>query len=238
MLVMNRPRLSTCSIGSPPCFQSATRTLPASMPVSTPTNGMGSVSANAARTCLRLFARFHRRRGGDIFRALLRRAAFMDGRQAEIAGQTAGGGPGVHPGQFKRNHRQRKIFGPGDETALLRVKKSGGDTAFVKVREQRGLVRRPFVRIAPAAGDEPRDRPAGHVARGLNEHLQFIAIGKAPHDLADVIAGQGLKGRVRFGFGKCFHKIAFVQCDIDVASSRATNSGAGIGRPNADLVLQ
>ena len=53
MFVMKRPRFSTCRIGSWPSFHSATRTLPASMPVSTPTKGMGSVSANAARTCLR-----------------------------------------------------------------------------------------------------------------------------------------------------------------------------------------
>ena len=31
MLVMKRPRLSTCSIGSLPSFHSATRTLPASI---------------------------------------------------------------------------------------------------------------------------------------------------------------------------------------------------------------
>ena len=37
MLVMKRPRFSTCSMGSSPSFHSATRTLPPSMPVSTPT---------------------------------------------------------------------------------------------------------------------------------------------------------------------------------------------------------
>ena len=37
MLVMKRPRLSTWSMGSSPCFHSAMRTLPLSMPVSTPT---------------------------------------------------------------------------------------------------------------------------------------------------------------------------------------------------------
>jgi hypothetical protein len=31
------------------------------------------------------------------------------------------------------------------------------------------------------------------------------------------------------------HKIAFVQCDMDIATSRATNSGVGIGGPDADL---
>ena len=160
-----------------------------------------------------VFARLQRRGGGDVFRALLRRAALVNRRQAEIARQTAGGRAGVHPRQFKRDQRQREIFRPGDEPALFRIEKRGGDAALVEVREQRGLVRRPFVRIAPAVGDEPGDRPARHAARGLHEHLQFVAVGEAPHDLADVVAGQGLKGRVRFGFGKCFHKIAFVQCD-------------------------
>ena len=53
MFVMNRPRFSTWSTGSWPSFHSATRTLPESMPVSTPTYGMGSVSAKAARQGLR-----------------------------------------------------------------------------------------------------------------------------------------------------------------------------------------
>ncbi len=49
MLVMKRPRFSTCSSGSCPSFHSSTRTLPESMPVSTPTYGIGSVRAKAAR---------------------------------------------------------------------------------------------------------------------------------------------------------------------------------------------
>ena len=36
MFVMNRPRLSTCRIGSSPSRHSATRTFPLSSPVSTP----------------------------------------------------------------------------------------------------------------------------------------------------------------------------------------------------------
>ena len=51
--VMKRPRLSTCSHGSSPSFHSATRTLPLNIPVSTPTYGIGSVSANAPRHGLR-----------------------------------------------------------------------------------------------------------------------------------------------------------------------------------------
>ena len=140
---------------------------------------------------LAVFARFHRRGAGDVFGALLRRAALMNGREAEIAGEAARGGAGVHPGQFERNQRQRQVFRAGDETALFRVEKRGGDAALVEMREQAGLFRRPLVRIAPAAGDEPGDRPARHAARRLHEHVQFVTIGEAPHDLADIVAGQG-----------------------------------------------
>ena len=143
-----------------------------------------------------VFARLQRRGRGDVFGALLRGAEFMNGREAEIARQTARGRAGVHPGQLKRDQRQHQIFGPATKSALLRVKERGRDAALVKVREQCGLVRRPFVRIAAALGDQPRDRPARDVARRLDEHVQLIAVGKAPHDLADIIAGQGLEGSV------------------------------------------
>jgi len=49
MLVMKRPRLSTCRIGSWPSCHSATRSFPLRRPVSTPTNGRGSVSTKAPR---------------------------------------------------------------------------------------------------------------------------------------------------------------------------------------------
>ena len=50
MFVMNRPRLSTCRMGSFPSSHSATLMRPATTPVSTPTKGRGSVSANAPRS--------------------------------------------------------------------------------------------------------------------------------------------------------------------------------------------
>ena len=42
-------------------------------------------------------------------------------------------------------------------------------------------------------GDQPRHRPARHGAHRLDQHLQIEAIGKAPQDLADVVARQGAK---------------------------------------------
>jgi hypothetical protein len=139
----------------------------------------------------------------------------MNGSKAEMAGQTAGGGPRIHPSQLKCDQRERQILRPGNKSTLVRVKESRGDATFVKVREQSSLVWRPLVRIASAARDEPGNRSTRDVACGLDKHVQFIAVGETPHDLSDVIAGQSLKRCVRFGFGKCFHNIAFVQCDID-----------------------
>ena len=88
---------------------------------------------------LAVFARLERRGGGDVFGALLRRAALVNRRKAEIARQAARGGAGVHPGQFKRDQRQRQVFRPGNEPALFRVEEGGGDAAFVEVLEQARL---------------------------------------------------------------------------------------------------
>ena len=190
MFVMKRPRLSTCSSGSWPSFHSATRTLPASMSGFDADERHRLGERERGADLLAVFAGLQRRGGGDVFCALLRRAALVNGRQAEIARQAAGGRAGIHPGQFKRDQRQRQIFRPGDKPAVFRVQKRGGDAAFVEVREQAVFSRRPFVRIAAAGGDEPGDRPARHATCGLHEHLQFVTVGEAPHQLADVVPGQ------------------------------------------------
>ena len=53
--------------------------------------------------------------------ALLGRAALVDGGQRQASGQAAGGGAGIHPGQFESHQGQRQVLGAGDEAALLRV---------------------------------------------------------------------------------------------------------------------
>ena len=152
---------------------------------------------------------FDRRGGGDIFGALLRRAALVNRGQPEVAGQAARRRPGVHPRQLERDQRQREIFRPGDKPALFRIEKRGGDAAFIEMRQQAAFFRRPLVGIAPAAGDQPRDRTARHAARGLREHLEVISVGEAPHDLADVVAGKGAEHRRSFLFKNCFHNNCF-----------------------------
>ena len=165
------------------------------MPVSTPTKGMGSVSAKAARTCLRFSPGLRRRGEADVMVALLRRAPLVDGRQAEVARQAGGGRAGIHPGELEGDQRQRQVLRPLDKAAVLRVEECGGDAALVEGRQEAGLFRRPFVGIAPALGDQPGDRPARHGSGGLDEHGEVIAVGEAPHELAQVVPGQGLERR-------------------------------------------
>ena len=73
---------------------------------------------------------------------------------------------------------------------LFRVQERRRDAALVEVRQQTGFVRRPLVRIAPALGDEPGDRPARNAAHALHEHKQIVSLPKAPHDLAEFVGWQ------------------------------------------------
>ena len=105
------------------------------------------------------FTRFQRRGTADIFFTLLRRAAFVNRREAEIACQAARGRAGIHPREFKREQRERQILRPGNVTALLGFQRRSGDAAFIVMLEQAVFFRRPFVRIAPARRHQPRATP-------------------------------------------------------------------------------
>ena len=132
-------------------------------------------------------------RGGErhVTVALLLGAALVDGREGEAAGQAAGGGAGVHPGQFEGHQRQRQVLRPLDEAALGRVHEHPGDAGFVEGLEQRLFVRRPLMGVAGARSHQPGHRSARHGADGLHQHLQVVAVGEAPQNLPDVVAGQG-----------------------------------------------
>jgi hypothetical protein len=136
--------------------------------------------------------------------ALLGGAAFVDGGQAQVAGKAAGGGTGVHPGELEGHQRKGEVLGPFDEAALFQVETGGGDAAFVVNGEERILGVGPFVAVAHPLGDEPGHGAARNAAGGLDQHRKVVAVGEAPEDLADAIAGQSLQGRDR-GIG-ALHK--------------------------------
>ena len=123
--------------------------------------------------------------------ALLGRALFVDGREREVVGQAAGGGPGVDPGQLEGGEREGEILGAVDVAALAGVHVQSSQAGGVEHVQQGLLALVPLVGVAHAVGHHAGHMATGHAARGLDHHLQFIAVGIAPHDLADIISGQG-----------------------------------------------
>ena len=115
----------------------------------------------------------------------------MNGGEGEAAGQAAGGGAGVHPGELECYQGEGEVLGTFDEAALGRVHEHAGDAGFVEGLEERLLVGGPLVGVAGAGGDQAGDRSARHGADGLHQHLEVVTIGEAPQNLADVVAGQG-----------------------------------------------
>jgi predicted LPLAT superfamily acyltransferase len=59
--------------------------------------------------------------------------------------------------------------------------------------------------LRPPLATSLGDRPARDAARALHEHLQIVTVGKAPHDLAQVVGGQGGQRRRAFFFNSGIH---------------------------------
>ena len=81
-------------------------------------DGLGEAEGAAPR--LAVLAGLGGGAAGHVVVALLGGAAFVDGGEREASGQAAGGGAGVHPGEFERDQRQRQVLGTFDEAALRR----------------------------------------------------------------------------------------------------------------------
>ena len=120
----------------------------------------------------------------------------MDGGEGEASGQAAGGGAGVHPGEFEGDQGEREVLGSFDEAALFGIHEDAGDAGFVEGLEQSGFLGGPLMGVAGAVGDQAGDRSAGDGANRLHQHLQVVAVGEAPEDLADMSSRQSAK---RFG---------------------------------------
>lgn len=193
MPVMKRPRFSTCRIGSCPSFHSATRTRPESIPVSTPTKGMGSVRQKAPRHTRRLSPRGRRAGELHVVMTLLVGAALVDGGQGQVAGQGGSGRAPVDPGDLEGSESQGHVLRPLDVPSILGVHEGGGHACLVEGPEHRRLLLRPFVGVALPLRHQPGHGPAGHGARGLHQHLEIGAVREAPQDLPGVIARKGAK---------------------------------------------
>jgi len=110
-----------------------------------------------------------------------------------VAGQAAGGCTAVHPGQLEGHQRQGQVLGPGDEPAVFRVEGGSGDAGVIEGLQEGVLGLGPLVAVALSSGHQSGDRPSGHGPCRLYQHLQVVALGEAPHDLPDIVAGQGVE---------------------------------------------
>ena len=120
MLVMKRPRLSTCSIGSSPVFPIGDLDFAAQHAGLDAHVRDGFGQAKGAAPWFAVFAGLRRSAKAHVVVALFGGAALMDGRKRQESRQAAGGGAGVHPRQFERHQRQRQVLGTFDEAALRR----------------------------------------------------------------------------------------------------------------------
>ena len=113
----------------------------------------------------------------------------MNGRERQASGEAAGGRAGINPREFKGGQRQRKVLRSGDVSALFGIHEDGGDAGLIERLEQDGFLLVPLVSGTRALRDQARNRAAGHFAHRLHQHLQVVAIGEAPKNLADVVVG-------------------------------------------------
>ena len=120
MLVMKRPRFSTRSMGSCAFRPLADPHLAAQHAGFDADVGNGLGEAESAAPGLAIFPGLRRRAERHVMVALLLGAAFVDRREGQAAGQAAGGGARIHPGQFESHQRQRQILRALDEAALRR----------------------------------------------------------------------------------------------------------------------
>ena len=138
-----------------------------------------------------ILAGSRRCRLGHVGNALFGRTAFVNRRQSQVSRQAAGRGAGVDPGQFEGDHRQHQVLGSLDEAAFAGIHESRGDAGLIKGLEELSLAFVPVVGIACPLGHQPGDWSPGDAPGGLHQHLYIVPLGEAPHDLTNVVAGQG-----------------------------------------------
>ena len=118
-------------------------------------------------------------------------AALVNRGEREASGETAGCGSGVNPCEFEGDQGEREVFGSGDEATVFGIGEDGGDARLVEGLEQNGFLVGPFVSGASSSGYQAGDRAAGDFAGRLHQHLQVVAVGEAPKNLADTVIRQG-----------------------------------------------
>ena len=190
MLVMNRPRFSTCRIGSSPFFHSAMRTLPLSNPVSTPTYGSGSVSAKAPRHGMRVSPGF-----AGAARLMYRSTCSgvphsWIGANARLPARLPVAAPPSTHDNSNATSASARFFGPAMNPPC-----SSSMNAAVRPASSIALSSCAFCAVhscelrAPSATMRATGPRATRRA-DCTSICRSITVGEPPHDLAHVVAGQ------------------------------------------------
>ena len=156
---------------------------------------MGSVRTKAPRQGLRIFTRL--RRGGrgscsGVTAPGCRARGWAT--RARKPARLAVAAPPSTQASSKADRARARFLGP-----MMKPPSSGSmKTAVRPARSKASIIsffgRGPLVGVALAGGDQAGHGATRHAARGLHQHLQIEAVGKAPLNLADRVAGEGEHG--------------------------------------------
>ena len=116
------------------------------------------------------------------------------GERARNPARLAVAAPPSTQASSKAASASARFLGPAMKPPSSGSMKIGGDAGAVEGLQHLVLGGGPLVGVALAGGDQAGHRAARHAARGLHQHLQVEAVGKAPLNLADGVAGEGEHG--------------------------------------------
>ncbi len=129
------------------------------------------------------------------------------GERARLPARLPVAAPSVDPGELERDQGEHEVFRTLDKAALVGIHETGGDSGVVVGFEQFVLLGSPFVTVPGPLCHQTRHQAAGDPARGLDQHLEVVPVLVTPHDLANVVTGQGSEGLAGLGGSGRFHGI-------------------------------
>ena len=152
-------------------------------------NRLGQAESAAPR--LAILARLRGSRKFHVTILLLRGSALVNRSQGQTSGEAGGGSASVHPSQLKGHKRQREVPGSRNESTLFGIHKDRRNARLVKSFQHLRLGGGPLVGIAATLRYQASNRTPGNGSNRLDQHLEVIAVGKAPLNLAGGIGGEG-----------------------------------------------
>ena len=159
------------------------------------------------RTAPRLAGGIARRTERHVALLLFRRAQFRDRPHRKVVHEGRRGRAIVHPRRFVGKERHREVARSLEKPAVGHFKPGGCLPGGIEGIEHRLLLCGPVVRGALAVGDQAGHHAACHGTCAGDGHLDVVAFGIAPHDLAHFVAGEHFHCRA---FVLVFHGVPLV----------------------------